>query len=354
MKDITVEELINSGHYIPVDVRSPIEHEEANIPGSINVPLFSNDERAEIGIIYKNMGPEAAKWRAMEIVSPKLPELLGTIKDLGKNGRQPVIHCWRGGTRSQSVSAFLEYAGLPATRLSGGYRAYREYILEQIPRLLPKHAVVIHGLTGTGKTELLKELEWKGYPVLNLEEMANHRGSIFGAMGIGEGNNQKTFDALLFKRLLEIKGSQYFIIEAESKRIGRAVQQEELLERKANGIHFLIESTITSRIDRIYDEYVLPYENESWFHEEVREKTVRLEKRLKNPELARILAQAVDMHDYKLVIHILLEHYYDPRYGHKLNEYHGPFAIIPGDDIENAVFMLENEINKLINGKSLV
>ena len=168
--------------------------------------------------------------------------------------------------RSKSVASFLDYSGIAVYRLEGGYRAYREYILERIPRLLPEKAVVLHGMTGTGKTDILKRLQDKGYPVLDLEKMANHRGSIFGMIGMGEGHNQKTFDALLFDRLKEIEGSPYFLMEAESKRIGRAAQPEELLEKKVNGVHFLITSSIPKRVERIFNEYVAPYsaENTIW------------------------------------------------------------------------------------------
>jgi tRNA 2-selenouridine synthase len=332
MKDITVKELINSKQYIPVDVRAPIEHHESAIPGSINIPLFSNEERKEIGTIYKQSGEEAAKWRAMEIVSPKLPQLLSDIKDLKKTGAEPVIHCWRGGMRSRSVASFLEYAGIPSVRLEGGYKAYREYVLEQTPKLLPEKAVVLHGMTGTGKTEILHALQEKGYPVVDLEKAANHRGSIFGMIGMGDGHNQKTFDALLFERLHEIKGSRYFIIEAESKRIGRAAQTEELLEKKENGIHFLIKSSIPNRVERIYNEYVLPYKNMEWFETEVNEKVSRLLKRIKKQDISARLEEAMNNHAYKELIEILLVHYYDPRYEHALQEYNGPFTELDGDD----------------------
>ena len=343
MKDITVEELINSKQYIPVDVRAPIEHHESAIPGSINIPLFSNEERKEIGTIYKQLGEEAAKWRAMEIVSPKLPQLLSDIKDLKKTGAEPVIHCWRGGMRSRSVASFLEYAGIPSVRLEGGYKAYREYILDQTPKLLPEKAVVLHGMTGTGKTEILHALQEKGYPVVDLEKAANHRGSIFGMIGMGDGHNQKTFDALLFERLNEIKGSGYFIIEAESKRIGRAAQTEELLEKKENGIHFLIKSSIPNRVERIYNEYVLPYKNKEWFETEVNEKVSRLLKRIKKQDITACLEAALNNHAYKELIEILLVHYYDPRYEHALQEYKGPFTELDGDD-PNAINILEKAL----------
>lgn len=346
MKDISVQELISSNNYIPVDVRAPIEHKDSAIPGSVNIPLFSDDERKEVGTIYKQAGEEAAKWRAMEIVSPKLPGLLSEIKDLKKSGAEPVIHCWRGGMRSKSVASFLDYAGISSFRLEGGYKAYREFILQQIPGLLPERAVVIHGMTGTGKTEILKKLQEKGFPVLDLEQMANHRGSIFGMIGIGEGHNQKTFDSLLFNRLNEIKGSSYFIIEAESKRIGRAAQSDELVEKKLNGINFLVKSSIPNRVKRIYNEYVLPYKDEEWFIEEVGEKVTRLLKRIKKPDIVTLLQDALTNREYKELIEILLVHYYDPRYEHALGEYNGPFIELDGDD-PDIINELEKEFQSL-------
>ncbi|WP_079509375.1 tRNA 2-selenouridine(34) synthase MnmH [Mesobacillus jeotgali] len=348
MKDISVQELISSKKYIPVDVRAPIEHRDSAIPGSVNIPLFTDEERQEIGILYKQSGEEAAKWRAMEVVSPKLPGLLGEIKEMKKTGSEPVIHCWRGGMRSKSVASFLEFAGVPSYRLEGGYRAYREYILEKIPKLLPQRAVVLHGMTGTGKTDLLKALQEKGYPVVDLEQMANHRGSIFGMIGKGEAHNQKTFDALLFDRLKEIEGSSYFIIEAESKRIGRAAQPEEILEKKADGIHFLVNSSVSKRVQRIYDEYVSPFKEESWFEEEVHEKVTKLLKRLPQ-DAAASLQVALKEKNYHLLIEILLVHYYDPRYGHALLEYTGPFIEIDADD-SDVLVQLEKEIrNKFLD-----
>lgn len=347
MVDITVEELIRSKEYLPIDVRAPIEHEEASIPGSVNIPLFTNEEREEIGILYKKAGSQAAKWRAMEIVSPKLPNLLNEIRDIENSGAKPVIHCWRGGSRSKSVASFLELSGVPSVRLDGGYRAYREYILENLPTSIPEKVVILHGLTGTGKTDILKNLQEKGYPVVDLEQMANHRGSLFGTIGIGNGHNQKTFDALLFNRLHELKGSNYYIVEAESKRIGRAAQPDCMMDQKRTGIHFLIQCSLQNRVDRIYEEYVSPYKQEQWFQDQVLEKVKKIEKRLKKPELIESIEVATFNKDYKTVISILLEHYYDPRYNHTIKDYSGDFTEISGEDSALAAVELGKHLEKL-------
>jgi tRNA 2-selenouridine synthase len=354
MVDITVEELVRSDKYVPVDVRSPIEHEEAAIPGSVNIPLFTNEERQEIGILYKQSGNQAAKWRAMEIVSPKLPSLLNEIKNLEANGAKPVIHCWRGGSRSKAVASFLEFSGVPSIRLAGGYRAYREYILDKIPEILPDKAVVLHGLTGTGKTVILEKLQEKGFPVIDLEHMANHRGSLFGTIGIGEGHNQKTFDALLFERLLEIKESEYFIVEAESKRIGRAVQPDFMMDLKKNGTHFLIQCSLENRVDRIYGEYVESYKEKQWFQDVVIEKVKRIEKRLKSPDLVQSIEYATQNKNYKEVISILLEHYYDPRYNHTIKDYIGEFITVNGDSSVRAAAEIGKHLEKLQPSKTMV
>ena len=129
LKEITVEELYHKNHPVVIDIRSPIEFKDDAIPGAINIPLFTDEERQEIGTIYKQEGQDQAKWRAMEIVSPKIPKMLESIKIASsESNEQPIIHCWRGGMRSKAVVTFLDYAGIRAKRLTGGYKAYRQYI----------------------------------------------------------------------------------------------------------------------------------------------------------------------------------------------------------------------------------
>jgi tRNA 2-selenouridine synthase len=344
MNELTVEQYLKFDKAIAVDVRSPIEYRDGAIPGSINLPLFTDEERAIIGTLYKQKGENAAKWKAMEVVSPKIPFLMTELKNLMNSGYVPVINCWRGGMRSKSVSAFMEYSGLSSVRLIGGYKAYREYILEKIKEFLPQQAIVIHGRTGVGKTEILHRLAAKGYPILDLEAIAGHRGSIFGAFGLGEGNNQKNFDALLYTALSQLKDCPYFIMEAESKRIGRVVQPEELLSVKGNGHHLYLEASINRRVEHIVSEYVKPYSGEVWFKEKVQLALYKIDKRIKNTKIQAEIDKSFSEEDWGLLIKILLEDYYDPRYDFKRSEYSGTFELIEAESFENAIDKIENFI----------
>lgn len=355
LKDITVEELIKIKQIIPVDVRSPQEYLEGSIPGAVNVPLFSNEERKEIGTIYKQVGQNEAKWRAMEIVSPKIPTILGRIREIGQQDSVPVLYCWRGGMRSKSVAAFLEYAGVSVHRLQGGYKAFRQYLLEQIPFMLPDKALVLHGMTGVGKTEILIKLKELGYPVLDIEALAAHKGSIFGALGINEGNNQKTFDSLLFSALRELEGSPFFVIEAESKRIGKVAQPDELLEKKLSGTHFQLHSSMSTRVNRITQEYVKPYFLEEGYQDKIRDKLTIIQKRIKDMEIRALLMEELEKRNYQSLIKLLLEHYYDPRYQHRQLDYNGEFISINTDNLHEAVNKIidhiENSYPKLFSNR---
>jgi tRNA 2-selenouridine synthase len=346
LKEIAVEQFLNLEEAIAVDVRSPIEFCDGSIPGAINLPLFSNEERAEIGTIYKKTGQNAAKWKAMEVVSPKIPFLMAELKKLIDDGKVPVIHCWRGGMRSKSVCTFMEYSGLPSLRLTGGYKNYRQFILSKINEILPGKAIVIHGKTGVGKTEILHRLKSKGYPILDLEGIAGHRGSIFGAIGLGDGNNQKNFDAQLFTELSKLEKSPYFIIEAESKRIGRVIQPQELLEKKENGHHLYLDASIHTRVNQIINEYVHPYSKFPWFKERVLEGLEKIEKRL-NPNIVNELKQSFLNEDWYTLIQILLEDYYDSRYDFKRSEYKGEFVTLAIESIDHAVTDIEKYIDRI-------
>ncbi|HEX3032669.1 MAG TPA: rhodanese-like domain-containing protein [Bacillota bacterium] len=158
MREVTIEQALDINNRIFVDVRSPGEFQEASIPGAINIPLLDDAERAQVGTVYKQIGPEEARFLGVELVSPRLSEMLNRINEISKKG-QVIIFCWRGGLRSKTVCQFGQLLDLPLLRLSGGYKAYRRYINEflQAPSLSAQ-AVVLDGNTGVGKTSILELL----------------------------------------------------------------------------------------------------------------------------------------------------------------------------------------------------
>jgi tRNA 2-selenouridine synthase len=351
VSDILVEDYLHSNSkIIPVDVRSPGEFLDGSIPGAVNLPLFSDDERKVIGTIYKKEGSKAAQWEAMKIVSPKLPDLLGELKKIAEEEKQPMLYCWRGGMRSKSFATFAQFSGLEPLRLTGGYRAYREKILELIPTLIPPKMVVLHGMTGVGKTKILSQLQQKGVPVLDFEQMANHSGSLFGDIGKSRPHNQKTFDALLFQALWEQKSSSYFVIEAESKRIGHAVLPSEILEAKEKGLHIYVHASLEKRVENVYMQYVHPFHREPNFRLRVDEKLKYVLKRIKNQDVKKSLQDAFLTENYRELIRILMTDYYDPKYDHSFSQYKGPIFHVEGND----PYLAAQEIQNIIESNMFV
>ncbi|MDD2497667.1 MAG: tRNA 2-selenouridine(34) synthase MnmH, partial [Desulfitobacteriaceae bacterium] len=176
---LEIDQALSLSYPLFVDVRSEREFKVDHIPGAINVPLFNDEERALVGTVYKTQSPEQARYLGLKIVSPKLPDLVQLIQSQGE-GREIVLYCWRGGMRSLSLATVLDLMNIHVYRLSGGYKSFRRWICSYFSQdSLPFQVVVVHGLTGTGKTNVLKKLAERGVPVLDLEGLAGHRGSVF-------------------------------------------------------------------------------------------------------------------------------------------------------------------------------
>jgi tRNA 2-selenouridine synthase len=328
-RDVRYEELKNRKDVLLIDVRSEGEYEESHIPGAVNIPLFNNEERAQVGTVYKQIGQEQAKQLGLRIASQKLPALVQAVKEAaGKN--EPVIYCWRGGMRSKSVATVLDLMGISVSRLEDGYRGYRESVAEQLARFrLEAKCVVIHGMTGVGKTELLRRLAEDGEPVLDLEGMAGHKGSAFGSIGESP-RNQRMFDSLLLARLEELEDSPYIIMEAESRRIGRVNMPEFLIEAKEQGLHILLEAPLSVRVKRTLNQYLV---EDPEFQERLFGALRSIEKKLP-PDDRQFAWQAVEEKNYDALAEILLVKYYDPRYKYTMSHYKGEFVTIDATDLE--------------------
>ena len=338
-KEIDVAELYDVQGRVLVDVRSPGEFAEGTIPGSVNVPLFTDDERALIGTVYKQQSPAAARRLAMLTVSPKIPQIVEQMEALMERG-ELVIYCWRGGMRSYAACTFMDLLRYPIKRLRGGYRAYRQLVMEQLGAYegLQSPVVVLHGMTGVGKTRLLLMLKERGHQVLDLEGMANHRGSVFGAIGLGTPHNQKTFESHLWEGIRELDPNRPVFMEAESRRIGRSVMPEWLDRDKKEGAHVLITAPVAERVERLMEDY-LPHEDDS-VRTALADALETIRRRMSRDDYEQY-QDLLNKQEYAAFTAKLLEDYYDPKYKHALTGYDGEMITVDAEDLERAVEELE-------------
>lgn len=304
------------GNFALIDVRSPMEFKEATIPGAINIPIFDDEERKEIGFVYVNEDVDRAKYLGIEAISKKLPNIFTELYNLDKKYDKLILFCARGGMRSSSLSALLTTLGLNTFKLSGGYKGYRGYINEQLPKENEKVTyIVIHGKTGVGKTELLKCLEKNDMDILDLEEAANHRGSLLGNVGLREGRSQKQFDSLIYEALINRKSNLVFI-EGESKRIGNIIIPEFIYKKMEQGIHILVDADIEYRCELIINEYTRK-ENSK---EDILNSLSLLSKYISNKNIDRYKDFVVKEQYYEVAKELMLK-YYDPMYLNGINKY---------------------------------
>jgi tRNA 2-selenouridine synthase len=251
-----IETLIDS--HLPVDVRTPLEYAEDHIPGAINVPLLTNEERVEIGTIYKQQGPLAARARGLELTAHRFPEIVRTIAESAQ-GRPVLVYCWRGGLRSKTVTSILELTGHQALQLTGGYKSYRNHVTSCFQPFTPNSPlVVLHGMTGIGKTTFLLRLKDKGCSVIDLEGLACHRGSAFGQLGLTQTLSQKRFESLLWDAVRKAPAALPLIVEGESERIGRVSLPGDFYQKMGAGIRIWCSASLETRVQRLIDEYGLP------------------------------------------------------------------------------------------------
>jgi tRNA 2-selenouridine synthase len=298
-----------------VDVRSEGEYAEGHIPGSINIALFSDAERDYIGRVYKT-SPRAARFTAMEVIGPKLTKFVRRIHQLTKNKNYPVIvSCWRGGMRSKAAVDLLRMAGVDALQLEGGYRSYRRFIKERLDSYqLSVPVVIIKGKSGTGKTEIIKHVKREGFPALDLEALAGHRGSAFGGYAGHASVSQKTFDSLLLAELDQAKGEKWLLMEGESKRIGNLYIPDFLF--KAMGSGYIIEAvgSITDRVKRTLEEYI-PKSAEDVAY--LQGALKRIKGKLSQDKFTR-LTDYLAKGEYREFAQLLLVEYYDNIYDFQL------------------------------------
>lgn len=249
---IQVSKLFNQTLTI-IDVRSPKEFTKGHIPKAINMPLFSDEERAVVGTIYKKESQEAAMLKGLDFVGPKMSDFVRKAKELSL-GNELILHCWRGGKRSQSVAWLLGMSGIKVKTLEGGYKAYRQYIrrqfMEQNAQML-----ILTGSTGSGKTKALHLLKEKGEQILDLEGLAHHKGSAFGDIGEVPQPTTEQFENNLFEAYHQLDFSKRIWLESESRMVGNISLPETFWNKmgKAPMVHLAISKK--ARIKYLVDNY---------------------------------------------------------------------------------------------------
>lgn len=308
MNDISYEEARALPNSLFIDVRAPIEFEEDHIPGAVNMPLFDNYEREEIGKIYKLLGKEDAIVRGSEMAGLKIGDIVANIRKI--EGRDIVIYCFRGGMRSTSLVSLLESLDFNVYRLKEGYKGYRRYLLKKIDGLEIKPKLfVLHGLTGTGKTEIIRKINNS----IDLEDFAGHRSSVFGAIGLKK-KTQKMFESLLADRMEKLGDAAYIVAEGESRKIGDLHIPGKFLNAMFNSPGILIEASMERRVDIISNEYS-PDINTAEVKKIVNSISGRLGR--KNTDL---LLEMFGKGDLRGFTELLLKKYYDPLYAHTLDK----------------------------------
>ena len=295
-----------------VDARTPAEFAEATIPGAVNVPLLDDEERARVGTVYKQEGKSVAKRLGVELVAPKIPAMLREVTTALQGRRPPVVvFCWRGGMRSHALTTFLDLAGIPARQLVGGHKVFRAYVREYFERGEWGKLLVLRGLTGVGKTRLLLRLRDEGYPVLDLEGLANHRGSAFGGLGLSSQPGQKAFEALLWDEMRKIPRGGYALAEGESKHIGRLVLPPRVHESLQEETSLWINASIEYRVRVILEEYPAMDRLRADFVRPIQALRVRL-----GGEAVDRLLELLDRGEWESLVRDLMVLYYDPLYRH--------------------------------------
>ena len=299
-----------------IDVRTPAEFAETTIPGAVNVPIFSNEERVEIGTVFQEQGKRDARKLGVRLVAPKIPMLMDRVEELRQGHPGPVIvFCWRGGMRSLAMTSFMNLAGIPARQLLGGHKGFRRKVLDYFEQQQWPPVFVLRGLTGTGKTRVLQQLQQMDYPVIDLEGLANHRGSAFGALGLEQQPSQKKFDALLWARLEQLRNSPYLVTEGESLHIGRIMVPKSFHQAMQVQTSLWLTASLDVRTQIILEDYPALDQLREQFKRPIN----ALRERLGGQVVTEFL-ELLDSGQWDKLVRELMVRYYDPLYLHTLPE----------------------------------
>lgn len=304
IQTLDIVQFLKLAETIPViDVRTPLEFEHASIPGAHNLPIFSNEERVQVGTTYKKKSREEAILLGFDYTGPKWS---GFIKEALKIApdKKILVHCWRGGMRSGAMAWALNLYGFEVFLLEGGYKRFRNWVLAQFSEKYP--ILVLGGMTGSGKTHILHELKGQEQQIIDLEGLAKHQGSSYGSMGHMVQPSQEHFENLLATELNRIDKTRPLWLEDESLSIGRCYIPNPLFHQMRDAPLMKVVVPFQERVDFLVKEYG------TLDKEFLIESTLRIGKRL-GPEQTRDAVTAIREDRMDIFIRIVLV-YYDKTY----------------------------------------
>lgn len=305
---VTVAQL--SGYPEILDVRTPAEFADDHIPGAINLPVLSDEERVRVGTLYKQVSPFEAKKLGAALISANIARHLQEYLAEKPLNWRPLVYCWRGGQRSGAMQIILRQVGWKADKLEGGYKAWRQQVLEQLEALpLGLDFHVLCGATGSAKTRILQAIARQGGQVLDLEALAAHKGSVLGVLPDAPQPSQRSFESRLWQALSTLKPERPVWVEAESRRIGRLHLPEALIQRMRQGKCLEIRASQAARAAFLSQDYDYYLQHPEW----LQERLLGLQGHLGREQVQHWQALAQARHWDALVAE-LLDRHYDPLY----------------------------------------
>lgn len=309
-KKITTKNFLERANKYPiVDVRSPEEFAQAHIPGAINIPLFSNEERAEVGTAYKKIGKQQAMLIGLEKIGTKMRTTAEKALSIATE-QKLLVHCWRGGMRSESMAWLFEKVGIECTLLRGGYKAYRRYAKNELSS--KAKIIILSGSTGSGKTDILKEIQELGEQIIDLEGIAHHKGSAFGGIGEKQQHSTEQFENNLHLAFSKLDLSKRIWVEDESKSIGKNFIPDEFFKQMRKAPVIKINIPKSERIKRLVKDYTFADKELLIYH------LNRIKKRL-GPMETQMAIESVQKGEMGQAVDISLS-FYDKAYAHGLSK----------------------------------
>jgi tRNA 2-selenouridine synthase len=304
LKKVKIAEFLKLRQEFPVvDVRSPSEFSAGHIPGAINIPLFNNQEREAVGIKYKKEGRIKAILTGLELAGPSMQEKLSNAIKYAPGGRL-LVHCWRGGMRSEAMAWLFSLGGIKCEVLEDGYKSYRSYILDSL--CSRQRILILGGMTGTSKTHIIKQIKKLGSQAIDLESIANHKGSAFGALGQPPQPSTEYFANLLYEEWSQLNPEEPVWLEDESRNIGSVFIPDSFYANMQGSPAIILMLSIEKRLPRLIEEY------STFQPEQLKDSIMKISKRL-GGDNTRDAIEAVESGDFAKAIEITLK-YYDKTY----------------------------------------